>query len=128
MARVPKDKYKNNPPVSIDGARVRAAIGGGGYSVMSVARAIGEDHRTLDSIVQGKQARTRKSRREKLSRFLQVSETWLSGEDQTPLDGLPPWDLGEPAVPGDRGFHVDENLIIHALDREISDAPFYQLA
>ena len=98
MPRVPKDKFKNNPLVSIDGARVRAAIEEGGYSVMGVARAIGEDHRTLDSIVQGKQARTRKRRLKKLSKFLNVSEAWLSGEDEAPVDALPPWDLGEPAV------------------------------
>ncbi len=128
MPRVPKDKFKNNPLVSIDGARVRAAIEEGGYSVMGVARAIGEDHRTLDSIVQGKQARTRKRRRKKLSEFLNVSEAWLSGEDEPPLDGLPPWDLGEPAVLGDNVFHLDQNLISQGLEHEISEAPFYQLA
>ena len=101
MARVPKDKYKDDPPVAIDGARVRAAIRHSGQSVMSVARAIGEDHRTLDSIVQGKQARTRKHRLKKLSKFLNVSEAWLFGEDKAPIDGLPPWDLGEPDVFGD---------------------------
>ncbi len=128
MARVPKDKYKNNPPVSIDGARVRAAIAEGGYSVMGVARAIGEDHRTLDSIVQGKQARTRKRRLKKLSKFLNVSETWLSGEEEPPLGGLPPWDLGEPATLGDYVFHLYQNLVSEGLEHEISEAPFYQLA
>ena len=128
MARIPKDKYKNNPPVSIDGGRVRAAIRDSGQSVMGVARAIGEDHRTLDSIIQGKQARTRRRRLKKLSKFLNVSETWLSGEDEPPLDGLPPWDLGEPAVLGDNVFHLDQNLISQGLEHEISEAPFYQLA
>ena len=128
MARVPKDKYKNNPPVSIDGGRVRAAIRDSGQSVMGVARAIGEDHRTLDSIVQGKQARTRKHRLKKLSKFLNVSETWLSGEDQAPVDGLPPWDLGEPVVFGDYVFNLDQNFVPHQFDGDVSEAPTYQLA
>ena len=128
MARVPKDKYKDNPLVSIDGARVRAAIGEGGYSVMSVARAIGEDHRTLDSIVQGKQARTRKHRLKRLSKFLNVSEAWLSGEDEAPVDALPPWDLGAPAVFGDEVFNLDQNFIPHLVGGDVLDAPFYQLA
>lgn len=130
MGRIPKDKYKDNPLVPIDGARVRAAIRlqRDDRSVKATAEAIGVDHRTLDSIVQGKTLRTRESRLRGLSAFLHVSEAWLSGEDQAPVDGLPPWDLGSPVIPGEFGFHSDENFIRHRLDRKVSDAPLYQLA
>lgn len=79
---VKRETYRKNPLVPIRGDLLKALIRRAGYTVMGFAKEVGEDQRTLDSIVRGQVKRCRKSRRDRLAKKFGVPPEWLGGEQR----------------------------------------------
>ena len=131
MARLKRQHRRKSEDalVSIDGARVRAAIEWKGLSVNGAAAKLRIKQQTLDSIVRSQTKRCYASLRDKLARLVDLPATWLGGETDR-LPSLTPW-LPHPGLGYEPPLWVDENLRLVRPPGEGEHAalpPRYQLA
>jgi hypothetical protein len=101
-------RKREEPLVSIDGARVRAAIEWKRLSVNGAASRMQVSQQTLDSIVRGKTTRCYQSLRDKLAGLLELPAVWIGGETDV-LPTLTAW-LPYPVLGNQSPLWVDENM------------------
>lgn len=83
-----RGKWRDNPLVPIDGARVREALDLSGRSLPELARQLGERRQTLDYVVRSATTRCRQGRRAAIARALGVSDAWLGGAGDAGMEWL----------------------------------------